>query len=204
MMTLSKLGIAVALILSLAGCGRERSADRAGSLPVGGAAMLETALRRALHGAEPGGVVLVVLWTVAAPPTIDVRDLAKRWAPHGLVALGICVEPLSGDSRDASLARVHAWERNHSTGIPSLIYDGDAAALAGTIEGAGPRPGLVLLEAQGGRLWSGEGFGDLDALEAVLQAHLGEPNVADGCTCVRIVSGVARAGWAGEPPPRES
>ncbi len=203
-MTLSKLGIAVALILSLAGCGRERTADRAGGLPVGGVAMLETAVRRALHGAEPGGVVLVVLWTAAAPPTSEVKELAKRWAPYGLVALGVCVETLAGDARDASLARVHAWERSHSPGIPSLIYDGDAAALAAAVEGAGPGPGLVLLEAQGGRLWSGEGFGDLDALEAVLQAHLGEPNVADGCTCARIVSGEARAERAGEPPPRES
>ncbi len=203
-MTLSKLGVAAAVILLLAGCGRERTADRAGGLPVGGVATLETAVRRALHGAEPGGVVLVVLWTAAAPPTPEVRELAKRWAPHGLVALGVCVEILSGDSRDVSLARVRAWERNNRPEIPSLIYDGDAEALATIVEGAGSGPGLVLLEAQGGRLWSGEGFGELDALEAVLQAHLGEPNVAEDCTCARIVNGEARAEWAGAPRPPAS
>jgi hypothetical protein len=190
----------VTAMLLVLGCARDRDADRTGILPVGGTPVLEAALQRALHGAEPGGAVLVVLWTIQSPPPLALQDLSKRWAPHGLVALGVCVEAVPESPRDRALDRVRTWQRRGRPGIPSIVFDGDAASLARTIPDALPSPGIVLLDAQGKRIWSGEGFGETDTLEGMLQAHLGEPNVAggdDGCTCARALSAGSRAGWVG-------
>ena len=198
---------AVMAMLLVFGCARDRDAERTGMIPVGGTPVLETALQRALHGAEPGGVVLVVLWTIQNPPPLELQDLSKRWAPHGLVTLGVCVEAVPESPRDRALDRVRTWQRRGRPGIPSIVFDGDAASLARTIPDAMPSPGIVLLDAQGKPIWSGEGFGETDTLEGMLQAHLGEPNVAradDGCSCARAVSAASRGGWAGGRLPRSS
>lgn len=188
-----------ACVLCFCGCVREGGRDATREQPVGGASALAAALKAAQRGADPNGAILIVLWTVAAPPTKELRDLADRWAPHGLTSLAISVEPLLGATRDEAIVRVRGWERRNRVGLPGMIFTGDEAALARQIDGARPRAGLVLLDAQGIRIWSSDGFADLEALDAVLQAHLGEPNVAgghDGCPCAGRLSGPMRAGSA--------
>jgi hypothetical protein len=195
-MTRWKAAIAAAGLLLLLGCARERGGP-AGVMPIGGPPVLRTAMTRALHGAEPDGLTLVVLWTLENPPPLELQDISKRWSPHGLVTLGVCIEALGDPPRDAALGRVRAWMRRGRPGIPSIAFDGDAASLANIVTGAGATPGMILLDPQGHRIWAADGLSDLDALEAILDAHLGEPNVADdGCTCTRAISGGARAARA--------
>lgn len=192
-MRIPGLVIVTSAILLALGCSRDRGDDRTGILPVGGTPILENAVQRALHGAEPGGAVLVILWNIQNPPPLELQDLSKRWAPHGLVTLGVCVEAVAETPRERALDRVRAWQRRGRPGVPSIVFDGDAASLARTIPDATASPGIVLLDAQGNRIWSGEGYGEIDTLEGMLQAHLGEPNVADdGCTCARAISAASR------------
>jgi hypothetical protein len=207
--TMSRSGscLAAALVLLfLLGCSGEREGKEPGRIPVGGEPILVTMLQRALHGAEPDGAVLVVLWTIQHPPTLELQDVTKRWSPHGLVALGVCVESLAEPPRETALRRIRIWQRRGRPGIPGLVFDGDAASLARAIPAARPVPGLILLDAQGSRIWSEDGFGEIDGLEGILRAHLGEPNVAGGGgpACGWTVSAAARAEPAAGPRPRAS
>lgn len=192
-MTRRNTAIVAGGLLLLLGCARERGGST-GVMPIGGPSVLRTAVTRALHGAEPDGLTLIVLWTIQNPPPLELQDISKRWSSHGLVTLGVCIEALGDPPRDAALERVRTWMRRGRAGVPSIVFDGDAPSLTAIVPAARAAPALILLDPQGRQIWAADGLRELDALEAILHAHLGEPNVADdGCLCSRRISAGARA-----------
>ncbi|MDM7913648.1 MAG: hypothetical protein QUU85_00065, partial [Candidatus Eisenbacteria bacterium] len=111
----------------------------------------------------------LVLTTGQAQPRAQEQGQAPGSRPDG--------SPAGGAS--AAVESVRAWERQHTPSIPSLLYTGDAAALARVVPNAVPEPSLVLLTAEGAHLWTSSGLGDARKLEDLLQDYLGEPSVAE-------------------------
>ncbi len=194
------------LVLLLGGsCARREREASSGPQPVGGVQRLQSVLDAAERRADPQGAVLVVLWTTSTPPPPALLDVMKRWRRYGLFPVGVCVDLVRHGPREEALARVRVWERTHRIGIASVIYDGDADSLAAFLDGGEASASLTLLSSEGGILWSGEGFGGLEELEAILNVHLGEPSVAgadEGCICAvprpsRDVTGREREARAG-------
>jgi hypothetical protein len=193
--------LASSALLVSASCGDRKAARQEALEPVGGAAPLRSLLDAAMRRADPQGAVLVVLWTTEQPPPKALEDLTKHWYRYGLIPIGVCLDLLpaadpagtatpgspeaprsstagSGPAREEAIARVHAWQKTRPGRIRGLIYDGDPDVLSRILSRAKATPSVTLLSAQGAVLWSGDGYGGLDELGAILNVHLGEPSVA--------------------------
>ncbi len=169
-------------------CGRNRADRESIPQPLGGGSSFLTLLDEAMRRADPQGAVLVVLWTTDQEPPAALDRIAKDWNRYGLIPIGVCLDlvapadparsEVGSASREAAIARVRSWERSHKGGIRGMIFEGDAGVLARSLDLARSVPSVALLSAQGAVLWSREGFGGLDELEAMLNLHLGQPPLA--------------------------
>jgi hypothetical protein len=168
--------VVLLLPLLLLSCTREKETSDAPGYSVGGAEELESLLRRSFARADPEGVVLVVAWSVDHPPPGELEDLAGRWVRYGLVPVGVCIDLLLSEDRDDAISRVRGWERGHPSLFVGLIFDGDREELALRLPIRAP--GLVLFNEHGKLLWSAEGFGRLEEVEAEIEKRLGLPSFA--------------------------
>lgn len=154
----------------------ERAAGRAQA--IGDEAALSRMVDRALRKADPQGAVLLVGWATADPPSPALSGIAERWAAHGLVTVGVCLELAQAPGDPAALARVHDWERTHRLPFESLLFEGDPGAFVRRFDLPAADPFLILMNEQGRILWRKRGADGLDTLEVLLARHLGEPSMA--------------------------
>jgi hypothetical protein len=169
--------LALVLLSLLVSCERpERAASRA--QPIGDEAALSSMVDRALQKADPQGAVLLVGWATASPPSPALSSMTERWASHGLVAVGVCLDLVQAPGDPAALQRVQRWEREHRLPFESLLFEGDSQVFARRFELSPSGPFLVLMNEQGRILWRKQGADGLDTLEVFLARHLGEPRMA--------------------------
>lgn len=201
---LSALVAASVTLLLSPSCGR-RGAEEPPPQPIGSVSSFLTLLDGAMRRADPQGAVLVVLWSTEQPPPAPLERIAKDWSRYGLIPIGVCLDladpalrqgaasqgvgasstgPVEanqedgGRLREAAIARVRAWERSHKKGIRGIILDGEAGGILGKLGLTRRGASIALLSAQGAVLWSREGFGGLNELDAMLEVCLGEPPLA--------------------------
>jgi hypothetical protein len=168
--------LAVAGVLALS-CGRnERAAVR--EQPIGDEAALTRMLDGAFRGADPQGAVLLVGWTTGSPPSTELSDITERWASHGLVAVGVCLDLVQSPGDPDALKRVHEWERKHRLPFESLLFEGDPRFFVRRFDLSARDPFLILMNEQGRIVWRRQGPAGLDTLEVLLSRRLGEPSVA--------------------------